>query len=89
MPQADFFLEGLERIKPRLSNEVYGQIKSSMETGFAQDFKLLHHQDWIILLLRNYYDPLYLKDIKKQQAQVCFEGTIPEVRDYLSTLFGT
>lgn len=64
-----FFYDPLNRIKPKLSNEIFEEIKTllgeSIKTG---DNKI--HEEWIALLLRHYYDPLYLKHIRRNQGRI-------------------
>jgi len=77
---------GLDRIRKRLGNERYLQIKSLLAEGFTTQ---LHsgntngHKLWIEMLLRDYYDPMYDYQLKKSSIPVIFCGNAEEVRSFI------
>lgn len=73
---------GIDRIKKRLGNERYTQIKSLFATAFAQQRHSddsAAHRAWIRILLRDYYDPMYDYQIAKSPLPVLFRGNAEEV----------
>jgi tRNA 2-selenouridine synthase len=81
--QMVFFQEGLERIKSRLSKEVVGGIAQGIQRAFDRGFLFEDHEEWINLLLKHYYNPLYLKDLSNQKDKIIFEGPASEVLIHL------
>ncbi len=79
----EFFLGGLERIKARLSKEVTSGIALGIQRAFDRGFLFEDHEEWINLLLKHYYNPLYLKDLNNQKDKIIFEGTASEIFVYL------
>lgn len=77
---------GLDRIKKRLGDERYRQIKALFASAFAAQQhtgELEGHAAWIRMLLRDYYDPMYDYQIKKSAIPVVFRGEAPEVIAYV------
>jgi tRNA 2-selenouridine synthase len=80
------FAAPLERIKKRLGGAKYQEamklLDNSMEQQAANgDFSA--HDDWIHLLLKEYYDPLYLKTI--QQKRVVGQGNRQEFLSFIQS----
>lgn len=44
------------------------------------------HKEWIEILLKDYYDPLYLKSLDKRSPKTLFKGSYREVKHYLLNL---
>lgn len=78
----EFFLQGLERIKKALGGVNYARIREEMVAGFRTNL----HDIWIESLLRDYYDPLYRKDLERQPGKVIFRGGRDELRQFLTDL---
>lgn len=79
---------GIDRIKKRLGDERYRQIKQLFATAFAEQLRsseTAQHKSWIKMLLRDYYDPMYDYQIEKSPAPLLFRGTADEVIGYLRT----
>lgn len=77
---------GLDRIRKRLGDERHRQIKALFASAFAAQRHtgaLEGHTDWIRILLRDYYDPMYDYQIKKSTMPVVFRGEAPEVAAYI------
>lgn len=78
--------KGLERIKKRLGTERYVTIKTAFTKAFLEQErteKLEQHKEWIEILLREYYDPMYDYQIEKSEMPIVFEGSADEVLEYL------
>jgi tRNA 2-selenouridine synthase len=77
---------GIDRIRKRLGDERYRQIKQLFATAFAEQMRhggTNQHQPWIRMLLRDYYDPMYDYQIAKSPLPVLFRGNAGEVLDYV------
>lgn len=77
---------GIERIKRRLGDERYRQVKAQLASAFAAQQRqddLCGHRDWIRVLLRDYYDPMYDYQIEKSPLTVLFRGEAEEVMDFV------
>lgn len=84
---AENFLTSMERIRKRLSGALYEKIVSGIRDGFSHPPELKHHEEWIGLLLEHYYDPLYLRDLKRNSSHLIFEGAPQEVREFIYKSF--
>jgi tRNA 2-selenouridine synthase len=43
------------------------------------------HKQWIEVLLRDYYDPMYDYQLKSKQRNVVFRGSFSEVVEFVAT----
>ncbi|MBD3800645.1 MAG: tRNA 2-selenouridine(34) synthase MnmH [Campylobacterales bacterium] len=77
---------GIDRIKRRLGDERFRQIKQLFAAAFAEQLssgETEQHKPWIRMLLRDYYDPMYDYQIAKSPVPVLFRGNADEVIDYI------
>lgn len=77
----DFLLSSLQRIRKRLGGENYAKINSLMLVALERqrsDNEFHLHREWIQLLLRDYYDPMYDYQLNKKLQRVVFRGTRQE-----------
>ncbi|WP_345985557.1 tRNA 2-selenouridine(34) synthase MnmH [Sulfurimonas sp. HSL-1656] len=77
---------GIDRIKRRLGDERFRQIKQLFAGAFAEQLssgETEQHKPWIRMLLRDYYDPMYDYQIAKSPVPVLFRGNADEVIDYV------
>ncbi len=82
----DTIRANLLKIKKRLGLERFNKIKASIEAAWRHQLRfsdLSYHKEWIKLLLKWYYDPLYDFQIQKRDERVEFIGSFEEVREYL------
>ncbi len=75
---------GLDRIQKRLGSERYLKIKALFSQSFMSGDDA-RHKEWIELLLREYYDPMYDYQLKKSELPRLFEGDAKEVLDFLKS----
>lgn len=76
----------LKKIIKRLGNDRYQGLSASMNQALAaqKDTGATHlHQEWIIGLLTQYYDPMYLTQRAKKSREIQFSGNHQAVLDYL------
>ncbi|MFT5260569.1 MAG: tRNA 2-selenouridine synthase [Saprospiraceae bacterium] len=81
-----YLLDALSRVQRRLGSKRYNAIRTDMLAALKQQQNngdVSKHQDWIAIMLRDYYDPMYDYQIEKKQARVVFSGNCEEVRQYL------
>ncbi|MFY9179851.1 MAG: tRNA 2-selenouridine(34) synthase MnmH, partial [Venatoribacter sp.] len=76
----------LKNIQKRLGGERYQRLAEILQEALTQqleqqDFSL--HRDWISVLLREYYDPMYEYQEKQIAARHLFKGKVPEVLAFL------
>jgi len=79
---SDFLLNSLARIKKRLGGVLYEKMHSlftlALEHLFATGQSYLFDES-ILLLLEEYYDPMYQYQLKNKQSKMIFSGSEPEV----------
>jgi tRNA 2-selenouridine synthase len=77
----EYLLTSLGKIQRRLGGERYQQIKAIMESALTtQEVSgaTEQHSEWIDRLLRDYYDPMYLYQLKKNSERIIFKGNTQE-----------
>jgi len=80
-----FFLSGVEGIQRKLGGALAMQLKQEICQAYGKGPELEHHEDWITILLKNYYDPMYEHGLLKQKDQILFRGSRDQVRTFLHT----
>ena len=83
---ANYIRGSLSKLKKRLGGDrckgvidVFEQaLKEQMNSGNCS-----MHKNWIEMLLKDYYDPMYHYQIQKDANKVIFEGNTTEVLNYL------
>lgn len=84
---SDEILCAMHRIEKRLGGKRHKHICDIFENAFNQQLQsdsLEAHKEWIDLLLREYYDPMYDYQIQKRSEKVKFRGSSQEIVEYLS-----
>ena len=74
---SEFLLTSLSRIRRRLGEENYSEIKALMDQALAMEETVKEreiHWVWIKKLLTNCYDPMYEYQIAKKSARIVFRG---------------
>ena len=79
---SNYMLSALERIQKRLGNERYTSMSLLLKQAIDNHDKNKYY-DWIEQLMTGYYDPMYQYQLSQKQDRVIFEGTRPEVTNYL------
>ena len=78
----------LMRIKKRLGTERYTSINQLFLEAFTlqeSSGELVQHKEWIEILLREYYDPMYDYQIEKREMPIVFKGSASEILAWLNT----
>lgn len=77
--------DSLSRLKRRLGGERYKEVSAMLDRAIdvhnQGDSSL--HRDWIRVLLRDYYDPMYDYQLSKKTERLLFRGKAQEVREYI------
>ncbi|DAB29944.1 MAG TPA: tRNA 2-selenouridine(34) synthase MnmH [Sulfurimonas sp. UBA12504] len=73
---------GLDRVQKRLGSERYLKIKALLAQNFEREDDV-GHKEWIEILLREYYDPMYDYQLKKSRLPIVFEGNAEKILDFL------
>ena len=87
---ADLFaarlLESLDKLVKRLGGTLHQSLRAAMQRALAVQKDTGNaelHRDWITVLMRQYYDPMYAFQRSNRAARVCFEGDQAAVLAYL------
>ena len=79
-------LESLDKLSKRLGGDRHQVLRATMVKALEQqqthgDVAL--HRDWIAVLMRDYYDPMYLYQRQSRTDRIVFQGDKPAVLAYL------
>lgn len=83
---ADYLLHSLDRIRRRLGSDRHAVVRHQLEEAIRQHAasgSLAGHRDWIVALLRDYYDGMYEYQLRNKARRIVFSGTQGAVLDYL------
>lgn len=83
----EVMMSNLEKIRKRLGNERYLEVQTSLHRAYHSQ-NVEDHLNWLTLLLRNYYDPMYDYQLERKKDRVVFQGSKPEVQEFLRVEFG-
>ncbi len=82
--KAEFFLTNLTRIEKKLGATKTGLLAQEIQRAFSLgSSELGPHETWIRILLHEYYDPLYAKDLRNNQDKIVFHGGAKDVLAFL------
>lgn len=79
----------IARTRRRLGGERENRIISALNAAVAHQAasgKVSMHGQWVEILLREYYDPMYDYQLKQKRNKTVFEGDSNEVRVYIDSL---
>lgn len=86
-----FFKSSFDHIQRRLGGALYQecmQVLSAAIKTQEQSGSLAQHQDWILKILTQYYDPRYEVSLNKKKEFIVARGDERALRDYLKSLKG-
>jgi tRNA 2-selenouridine synthase len=81
----DYLTQSLARVQKRLGLENYKLIAALMEDALRLQYEhgeTSGHDLWIFAMLRDYYDPMYAYQLKKQPNKITFQGSYDEVLEW-------
>ena len=75
----------LSNIRKRLGNPRFEQLSKVLEQALAahNSGDPETHKEWIEILLRDYYDPMYDYQLKSKQREIIYRGDFKDVREFL------
>ena len=82
----EFFLAGLSRIMKRIGAAKFKSLSDEIILAYQKPLSVTAHEGWISTLLKEYYDPLYQKDLRYNQDKVIFRGKEKEIVAFLASL---
>ena len=82
----EFFMVGLARIEKRIGAAKLKSLSEEIIRAYQKPLTILAHEGWISTLLKEYYDPLYQKDLRFNQDKVIFRGNEKEIVAFLNSL---
>ena len=79
-------LESLDKLSKRLGGDRHQVLRATMVKALEQqqtrgDVAL--HRDWITVLMRDYYDPMYGYQLEKKAEKIVYRGTYEEIAEWL------
>ena len=77
-----FFINATQKIAKKLGGERTDRLMKLIERGFLEQ-TIESHAPWIKLLLSEYYDPMYEKDLARQKSLIIHEGNSEELASFL------
>ena len=83
---AENIKSGLNRIKKRLGSQQHLELINIFDYAFKQQLingDIQSHKEWIRILLKNYYDPMYDYQIQKSPIPIIFKGDKKAVFDFI------
>jgi len=88
IPKEDLLISlrsSLSKIQKRLGGDIFKEIRTKMDKAIL-DSNNYYHEDWVIQLLRTYYDPFYDYQIKSKNDKCICRSDTKGVVDFLSDL---
>ena len=84
-----FLSDACTKISRRLGGVGLAKVLQLIEQAILLQQKntsLLKHRDWIVYLLKNYYDPMYSYQIEKKKSRIIFQGNMEQVSLFLDQI---
>ena len=83
---ADSLRLSLANIRKRLGGARYQELSEVLEAALLahQQGDPEPHKQWIEVLLRDYYDPMYDYQLKSKRRHIIFRGDFNEVLEFLA-----
>ena len=84
---AESLRTSMQNIKKRLGGVRYSALSKILETAISEHRagNANAHKEWIEILLRDYYDPMYDYQLKSKERRVVFSGSFSDVTAYLQS----
>ena len=78
--------QSLHYIQRRLGGERYPQVQALLEQALQQhaDGDSALHREWISVLLRDYYDPMYDYQLRHHSERIIFRGEAAAVYEFIA-----
>ena len=82
---ANYIRDSINRVKKRIGGDLYKRVMDSFELAYKEQGlsgSNSMHKNWIEILLKEYYDPMYEYQIQKNSREIFFRGNAEEVLGY-------
>ncbi|MDF2700534.1 MAG: selU [Haloplasmataceae bacterium] len=82
----NYISSSIERLKTRLGGECLKRVMESLQLAHNEQLKtgsFNMHKNWIEIILKEYYDPMYNYQMTKSTNKILFKGNTEEVIDFL------
>jgi len=66
-----------------MGNTKINLLSEEIKKAFSNPMKKENHETWIMTLLKEYYDPLYEKDLRLNKEKIIFRGNQKEIIDFI------
>lgn len=76
----------ISKIKKRLGGDLYNRVIDCLQFAYNKQLESgenTAHKNWIEILLKEYYDPMYNYQIQTTTRKILFKGNADEVLEYL------
>ncbi len=86
---SDYITESMKKIKKRLGGDRYKCVIDAFELACKEQIYSSRrnlHKNWIEILLKEYYDPMYNYQMQQNSDKILFRGNADEVLAYLGNL---
>ncbi|WP_375748234.1 tRNA 2-selenouridine(34) synthase MnmH [Vibrio sp. HN007] len=84
----DAYLErGMFNIRKRLGHERHAELLCAQKDAIKQmqqDGSISAHENWLVPLLEQYYDPMYTYQLGKKSERIVFKGDYNQVKEWLN-----
>lgn len=75
----EFFLKSIEVLSKKLGGLRTKTLNEQIKQAFNEGLELDRHEGWITILLTEYYDPIYSRDLEKQKALIEYSGDAQQI----------
>jgi tRNA 2-selenouridine synthase len=80
--EATFFTNAIKLISKRLGGVRTSDLINKLNFAYAKGADLVNHEEWISILLTEYYDPIYGRSLLKQKELILFQGSREEILEW-------
>ncbi|HEY8363974.1 MAG TPA: tRNA 2-selenouridine(34) synthase MnmH [Haloplasmataceae bacterium] len=78
--------DSIDKIQKRLGKEKHKRIKMELELAYNKQISnndYSYHTNWIEIILKEYYDPMYNYQIKNTSRKIIFKGNFMETYQFI------
>lgn len=86
---SEYIVQSINKLQKRLGAQGQEKILTLFDEALKEQMRTAKqdaHKNWIELLLRDYYDPMYAYQIKRRGIAIDFQGNTQEVLEYLQQM---
>ncbi|MGQ7273545.1 tRNA 2-selenouridine(34) synthase MnmH [Marinobacter sp. V034] len=87
----EYLTSALDRIRRRLGGERHQELRAVMVNALdaqQQGDSLDGHDEWIEILLRDYYDPMYDYQLSHKEGRIAMRGDLASLRNWANNMPG-